>query len=203
MGARRYWALRRCNRQRATGRRPYPLHRIPQNQAAGPPLSALLSSLSLLRSATPSSPSRISANAAASVPATRRHALQGVARRIGGQDQERLKTPLVHNFSISAFQNVLCPLTSDLCFSVCQHFRLSAFDSVISGFCFPNCCFSECPSPGRQAGRAALLGNTRLTSDLCFQHVSLSAFQLFRVPASGLCFMVSALWLLPRRNRVN
>ena len=57
-------------------------------------------------------------------PATRRHALQGVARRIGGQDQERRKTPLVHNFSVSAFQNFLRPLTSSLCF---QHVSFSAF----------------------------------------------------------------------------
>ena len=89
-------------------------------------------------------------------PATRRHALQGVARRIGEQHQERRKTPLVHNFSVSAFQNFLRPLTSDLCFSVCQHFSLSAFDSAISGFCFPKCCIQSALPP---AGRRDALPN--------------------------------------------
>jgi len=43
----------------------------------------------------------------------------------------------------------------------------------ISAFCF---LFSDCPRPGRQAGRAALLWDTFLSSDLRFQHVSISAF---------------------------
>ena len=114
------------------------------------------------------------------------------------------------HFSISAFQHLPwqfqlvrlttrqaggthCPTwehTSGLwsLFSACQRFSFSAFARAGFSFCFSDFCFllSQFQSfrlsfPGRQAGRTALLGNTLLISDICFQPVNMSAFQRFRV----------------------
>ena len=59
-------------------------------------------------------------------------------------------------------------------------FCLGNFSSCFSDFYFlfsSFLLFRLSPCPGRQAGRAALLWSTHLSSGLCFQHFSLSAFQ--------------------------
>ena len=106
---------------------------------------------------------------------------------------------LLSAFPIFAFQSVRplgrqagrtallrnTPLTSDLRF---QHFSFCLSDFSMSVFQLFSICpgsfsFSGCP-PGRQAGRAALLVNTFLSSDLRFQLFSISAFQLLEYPGA-------------------